>query len=294
MLRAERPPAPTLKDRTMKFRTCPGFALRSLPGQATAALLAGAALLASGGAQAQAFDAVRLFGAAPGEDGGSVGAALVSGHAYLGSNERRNRIFPLLDYQWKSGWFAGTSNGLGLDFSRDPRNQYGLRLTADMGRKEDLSPALTGLGNIDPRPEIGSFYNHFLSREIFLTSSLRYGSGNDRKGLIVDAGAGYSTQFAPQWRIGLSLATSYVNANYVQSEFGVSATQAAASGYALTTPGAGLRDLRGSAVLTYVVSPRFTMTGVLNATGLLGDAKSSPLTRQKTSANGVFGFSYGF
>ena len=283
-----------MKDRPMKFRTRPGFATRSPARCAAAALLAGAALLACGGAQAQAFDAVRLFGAAPGEDGGSVGAALISAHAYLGSNERWNRIFPLLDYQWRNGWFAGTTNGLGVDLSHDPRNQYGLRLTADLGRKEDRSAALTGLGDIDPRPEVGAFFNHFLSREIFLTSSLRYGSGNDRKGLIVDAGAGYSTNLAPQWRIGLSLAGSYVNANYNQSEFGINATQAAASGYALTTPGAGLRDLRGSAFLTYVVGPRFTMTGVLNATGLLGDAKSSPIVTQKTSANGVFGFSYGF
>ncbi len=278
----------------MLFRTCRSSPARSPRHRAAVALLGAAAALGASGAQAQAFDAVRLFGAAPGESGGTVGAALISAHAYAGSNERWNRIFPLLDYQWNNGWFAGTSNGIGVDLSHDPRNQYGLRVTADLGRKEDRSSALSGMGDIDMRPEVSGFFNHFVSREIFLTSSLRYGSGNDRKGLIADLGAGYSTALAPQWRIGLSLATSYVNSNYMQSNFGVTAAQAATSGYALTTPGAGLRDVRSSAALTYVVSPRFTMTGVLNVTALLGDAKSSPLTRDTSSVNGVFGIAYGF
>jgi outer membrane scaffolding protein for murein synthesis (MipA/OmpV family) len=258
------------------------------------ALLAGAATLGAGGAQAQAFDAVRLFGAAPGESGGTVGAALISGHAYAGSNERWNRIFPLLDYQWNNGWFAGTSNGLGIDLSSNPQNSYGVRVTADLGRKEDRSHALAGMGDIDMRPEVGGFFNHYVSREVFLTSSLRYGSGNDRKGLIADFGAGYSTQFAPQWRLGVNVATSYVNSNYMQSNFGVTSEQAAASGYAVTTAGAGIRDVRSSAALTYIVGPRFTMTGVLNVIALQGDAKSSPLTREKNSVNGVFALSYGF
>jgi hypothetical protein len=38
----------------------------------------------------------------------------------------------------------------------------------------------------------------------------------------------------------------------------------------------------------------FTMTGIVNATALVGDAKSSPIVRQKTSANGIFGVSYWF
>jgi outer membrane scaffolding protein for murein synthesis (MipA/OmpV family) len=294
MLRGNRTPVPPLKDHSMLSRTLRATPARSPIHWAALALLASAATLGTSAAQAQAFDAVKLFGAAPGQSGGLAGAALIAGHAYMGSDERWNRILPLLDYQWHNGWFAGTTNGVGVDFSNDTSNSYGLRLTADFGRKEDRSDALIGMGDIDPRPEIGGFFNHYVSREIFLTSSLRYGSGNDRKGLIADVGAGYSTQFAPQWRIGVNVATSYVNANYMQSNFGVTAEQAAATGYALTTPGAGFRDLRSSAALTYVVGPRFTMTGVFNVVSLQNDAKSSPLTREKNSVNGVFALSYGF
>ena len=249
---------------------------------------------ASPAAFAQAFDAVRLFGAAPGEDGGTVGAVLVSSPAYGGSNERWNRIYPLLDYQWKNGWFAGTTNGIGVDFSKDPRSQYGLRVTADLGREEKRSAALAGMGDIDIRPEVGGFFNYNVTREIFLTSSLRYGSGNDRKGLTVDLGAGWSDYVAPRWRLGLGLATTLLNANAMESRFGVSAAQAATSGYAEYTPGAGLRDVRGNLALTYIVTPRFLLTGAVTLAELLGDAKDSPLVRRSSQASGVFAVSYGF
>ena len=261
------------------------------PARLLTALLIAAA---SPAAFAQAFDAVRLFGAAPGEDGGTVGAVLVSSPAYAGSNERWNRIYPLLDYQWKNGWFAGTTNGIGLDFSKDPRTQFGLRVTADLGREEKRSAALAGMGDIDIRPEFGAFFNYYASKEVFLTSSLRYGSGNDRKGLTVDLGAGWSDYVAPRWRLGLGLATTLLNANAMESRFGVSAAQAATSGYAEYTPGAGLRDVRGNLALTYIVTPRFLLTGAVTLAELLGDAKDSPLVRRSSQASGVFAVSYGF
>ena len=149
---------------------------------------------ACGGAQAQAFDAVRLYGSPSGAGEGNVGAAVIFGHQYMGSDERRTLVLPGLGYQWTNGWFAGTTNGVGYLFSSAPNMQYGLRVTADFGRRESRSTALKGMGNIDARPEVGAFFNYFPTREIFLTSSLRYGSGNDRDGLQVDLGAGYALQ----------------------------------------------------------------------------------------------------
>lgn len=263
---------------------------RSLRHAALGLLLTGLAPLAF----AQAFDAVRLYGAAPGQDGGLVGAAVVFGRDYQGSNQRRTSVFPAIDYQWRNGFFAGTTNGLGYNFSRSPSMQYGLRVTADLGRDESRSPALTGLGDIDVRPELGGFFNYFVSRDVFLTSSLRYGAGNDRKGLVLDLGAGYSTALAPSWRLGVGVAASVVNQNYMQSYFGVDAGQAATSGYAPYAPAAGLRDLRASAALTYRLNDKVGITGAVSLSGLQGDAKTSPVVRRTSTANGVLAVTYAF
>ena len=260
----------------------------------TLALLAASASALAPVAFAQAFDAVRLYGASRADDGGTVGAAVFAGRKYQGSDERRTLLVPLLDYQWKSGWFAGTTNGLGYDFSKRPEMNYGVRLTADLGRSESRSPALRGLGNVDARPEIGVFYNFSLSQSLALTSSLRYGSGNDRNGLVVDVGAAYSLALAPQWRLGLGVSATVANANYMQSYFGVTPGQSASSGYAPYTAGAGLRDVRASAALTYIVNSRVAITTVVSASSLQGDAKDSPITRKRSSATGIVGVSYAF
>ena len=96
----------------------------------TITLAAGIAL-ATPCAFAQAFDAVRLYGAAPGKDGGTAAAAVIAAYEYQGSDKRRTLVLPVLDYQWANGWFSGSTNGVGYNFSKSPQLQYGLRLTGD-------------------------------------------------------------------------------------------------------------------------------------------------------------------
>ena len=257
------------------------------------AIVAGLASAAPA-AWAQAFDAVRLFGAASGVDGGTAGVAFIAGTEYPGSNERRNLILPLLDYQWSNGWFAGTSNGVGHQFGKRLDMQYGLRLTFDRGRDADRSSVLRGMGDIDIKPEAGAFFNYFVSPQVFLTSSLRAGAGNNGRGLVVDLGAGYATQLTPQWRMAVGAAATLVNADYMQSYFGVTSAQAAASGHAVHKPGSGLRDLRASLSLNYFLTRQVTFTTALSVRALQGGAKSSPLTRKATSPTGLFVIGYAF
>ena len=243
---------------------------------------------------AQAFDAVRLFGAAAGADGGTAGVAFVAGTEYQGSNERRNLILPLLDYQWINGWFVGTSNGVGYEFGKRLDMQYGLRLTFDRGRDADRSSVLRGMGDIDIKPEAGAFFNYFVSPQIFLTSSLRFGAGNTGRGMLVDLGAGYATQLAPQWRMAVGAAATLANADYMQSYFGVTPAQAAASGHAVYKPGSALRDVRASLSLNYFLTQQVTFTTALSVSALQSAAKDSPLTRKSTSPSGVFVIGYRF
>ena len=257
-------------------------------------LLAAGFVLAAPGAFAQAFDAVRLYGAAPGADGGTVGAAVVATYEYMGSDERSTLLLPVLDYQWANGWFAGVANGIGVNFSDSPQFQYGLRMTADKGRKESRANALHGMGDIEAAAEVGAFFNYALPKGLFVTSSLRYGSGTGHKGLVVDLGAGYLTEIAPKWHLGAGAAVTLANEKYMQSYFGVTAAQAAASGHAVHRAGAGARDVRGNLALTYSVSQKTSVTAALSASRLLGDAESSPLTRKRTSEMGVLAVSYAF
>jgi MipA family protein len=258
-------------------------------------VLAAGIALAAPPAFAQGFDAVRLSSAAPGKDGGSVGAAVITTDEYAGADKRRTLLLPMIDYQWANGWFAGVSNGIGYNFSGSPQMQYGLRLTVDKGRQEDrASAALRGMGDVDVAAEGGAFFSYFLPQGLFLTSSVRYGAGDQHKGLVVDLGAGYASAITSSWRLSAGVGITLVNADYMQSFFGVTNAQSAASGYTRHTVGSGARDVRANGALSYLINPQTSVTAALTASSLLGDAKNSPLTRQRTSASGVVAITHAF
>lgn len=242
-------------------------------------------------AQAGFYRAVTPPGAS---QGGLASAALLVGREYQGSDESRVRLLPGLDYQWRNGFFAGTSTGLGFNASSAPSMAYGARITADFGRKERRSNALRGLGDVEPRPEIGAFFSISPTRNVALNSSLRYGSGNDRDGLLLEVGASWSVALNPALRLGTSLAATWGNAKYLRDYFGVSVAQSGSSAYQPFVPDAGLRDLRLGVSLAYRIAPAWTLIGAVTHTGLQGDARRSPIVRETGTNSALLSLGYSF
>lgn len=245
-------------------------------------------------ARAQAFDAVRLYGVKTAESGGSVGMGLAYLPKYMGAKDAGLRPLPLLEYRWSNGLFAGTGNGIGVNFGGSGPAQFGARLTVDIGRKEDDDDHLAGLGDIKVRPELGLFFNYEIARGLQATSSLRYGSGDQKNGLVADLGLSYAYPVSPSWMLGVGVAASWVNEDYMQSYFGVTQAQAGRSGLARYSPKAGGRDARANLALTYSYSPRLGVSFGLTAGQLLSEAKRSPLVQQSSSVSGFAGVTYLF
>lgn len=244
--------------------------------------------------QAQVFDSVLLRNAEPGTDGGYVGLTAISAPEYLGSDQRKAAAFPAISYQWANGWFAGLDNGLGYNFSTNPAWHYGLRLTADMGRKSDDSANLRGMGDVDAKPELGGFVTFSPADGLAFTGSVRYGSGQSSNGTVVGLGVGYSVSLAPQWRLGGRLGVTLADRQHMQSYFGVDAQQSSRSGHRLYTPDAGLRDTNLGLSLTYAINPRTYLSAELSGNMLGSDAKNSPLARSSQSSATVLALTYAF
>lgn len=245
-------------------------------------------------ASAQMFSSVQLNAAPPGKDGGLVGIAVLTMPQYQGAKETRKLIVPAIDYQWANGWFAGASNGIGYNFSRNPAIDFGARVTADIGRKESRSKALRGMGDIKEKAEFGAFLNFNPTQHISLTSTARYGSGSDSKGLIVDLGVSFVEMPTPDLRVGAGVGVSVANENYMQSFFGVTKAQAQRSQYAQFKPKAGLRDTHVSAFVSYMINSRTALTLAISSDRLAADAKSSPLSKTVRSNSGVLALTYHF
>ncbi|MDP3701113.1 MAG: MipA/OmpV family protein [Hylemonella sp.] len=241
--------------------------------------------------QAQSFEAVRL---APGQEGGRIGLVAIAGTQYRGSDERRTLVVPGIDYQWRNGWFAGVGNGVGYNAARRPDLQYGARLTLDLGRAESRSEVLRGMGDIPIQGELGLFFNRLWGPRLALTSSLRHGSGTQRQGLVLDLGASYGVPLGAQTRLSLGMGAHWANAEHLQDFFGVTPAQSARTGYAVSSPGAGWRNVNLNLGLSHRLDARTSLIGGLSRSALQGAARDSVLTRESATTSAVLALSYAY
>ncbi len=227
-------------------------------------------------------------------EGGRISLSVASKVDNSGSDAPRASVLPALEYRWANGWFAGTNRGVGYNFSKEPTLQYGLGLGLDFGRKASATGALAGMGSIDAKVDYGAFLNYAPDRHWRLSSLLRYGSGDKGQGATANFGANYSLDIAPQWRLDGGVSTTWANAQYMQSYFGVTATQSQRSGHSVYTPSAGLRDVSSSLNLSYQATPKISLSGGFRATALVGDARNSPIVTSPQSVSGSLSVDYAF
>ena len=157
----------------------------------------------------------------------------------------------------------------------------------DRGRDESDADALRGMGDIERRPEFGAFASYALMPGVRLGASVRAGSGNDRDGVLVDLSVRGMLPVSQAVRLSASLTTTLANTQAMQSQFGITADQSLSSGYALYTAGSGVRDV--ALQVGGIVALRPDTNLFLGVTGrsLFGDAKDSPLVRQRTAASAL-------
>ncbi len=243
---------------------------------------------------AQSDDERAFTGPDQARKGGRVSIGLSSRADFSDSSRASVSVMPAVEYQWANGWFAGTNRGVGYNFSKDPALQYGLGLGLDFGRKESTTGPLSGMGSIGSQVEYGAFLNYAPDRNWRLNSVLRYGAGSTGQGVMANLGASYTMHIAPQWRLEWGVATTWANAQYMQSYYGVSAAQSLSSGHAVYSPGAGISDVSTSLNLSYQATPRVSVTGGLKATSLVGSARTSPTVSSPRSVSGSVSVGYAF
>lgn len=221
--------------------------------------------------------------------GGSLGLGIATAPTYQGADTTRQSAIPLLDYRWSNGMFAGGRGLLGMQFSKHPKVQYGVVLGYDLGRKQDDSHYLKGMGDIASSATFGGFVSYNPTQQISLGASHRHGAGKDHKGLEMEWSAGYAMPVAPGVQLSLSVGFTAANAAYMQSYFGVDAAQASASGYKRHTPGAGLRDTKASLGVNYQITQDWALTSGIMFTALSDKVSESPLVRKANSSSAFVG-----
>lgn len=234
-----------------------------------------------GGLTLAAASAVAARDVAPvGPAGDTAGLALSIAPAYAGSDEFRGRVLPQFDLRWRNGVFLSAAEGLGYQLNAGPV-AYGVQVTADRGRRERDADALRGLGDVKARPELGVFARLPFGDGSAGSVSLRHGSGNDRRGVVLKLSAVQALPLSAAWSAQAGVAATLANAPHQRAYFGVTPAQSTASGLSVFRPSGGLQEIGVIGGFGYRAGDRDRLDFGVAMMSLQGDARRSPLVRRR-------------
>lgn len=242
-----------------------------------------------------------LSGAAVAEEPASdweirLGAGAMYKPDYEGSDDYEVSPLPMFAVGYKDLIFLeGPKLGANLLNVEGPGPGDYLRagplLNYRFGRDQGDNDALRGLGDVDGSVEAGAFVEYGI-RGFTVGATALQDVSDGHGGLTVEFQGGYSHQFDEHWFVQAGVSATWADDDYVQSYFGINASQALRSGYRQYSPEAGFKDVGLSAALGYALTENWSVTGRVGYSRLLGDAADSPIVDQEGSANayeaGVF------
>jgi len=205
-----------------------------------------------------------------------LGGACEVQHVYDGAHAYRVSGGPVINIHYRDVAFFAVGEGLGYNFLRGDHYQAGLGVTYDLGRKEkDDLTNLRGIGDISAAP-VGRLYGSWvLSRKfpLILRVDARQFMGG-AQGLVGDAAVylplpGSSKTFVMFAGPSITMATHH----YLQTLYGVTATQAAASGHPVyEIPHAGT----SAAGVGFSATKFLTAHWLLNLDAAISQVRGSP------------------
>ena len=211
-----------------------------------------------------------------------LGAAAAFKPLYDGARPYRTQGGPVSISATETS-LASVGEGVGVNLLSGKNYRAGVALDYDLGRRvEDDESHLRGLGDIPRRPVIKAFASYVISKElpiVFRVDVRRVVGGTD--GLIGDLEVyaplpGSSKKFF--MFAGPSI--TFANRRYLQNTFGVSASQALASGHPEFDARGGADSVGLGFSATRFVTERWLLNLDLAVNRLLGSASQSPITQE--------------
>lgn len=223
---------------------------------------------------------------------GAVGLILAYKPAFSGSSDRQVKPELAGFLRWGRITVSGAGGFTtkaqddverGLDALLIKREglRVNLALRFDPGRRESESDDLNGMGNIPAtvRARLGLRWEPAPQWTVGLGSS--FDALNRVGGYMISGSVSRRFDLGPRQRVILGASLTGAGDRYMQTWYGVTPTQSAASGYAPYKALEGLRDLSLSATWRTDFDDHWAGFAALGASRLLGPAADSPLVRQR-------------
>jgi len=220
-----------------------------------------------------------------------LGGGAIIAPKYEGSDE-----FEIMPVPFVSATFRDTvtidPTGANIALYEQGPFAFSARLGYEMGRKEDDSDHLRGLGDVDMGATVGAKAAvKFGPAEIFAQLDKTVGGS---EGLLGTVGIEVSQPLSQSFMVGAGASVVFADENYMQAYFGVTPEQSARSGLARYDAGAGLKRADFSVSATYMLNQNWMVRGQAGVGILVGDAADSPIVVDKVQPSGMLLVGYRF
>ena len=195
---------------------------------------------------------------------------------------RSNPLYNLLDVTGSNGaWSLRAGPSVGLATSRD----------------QDDDGDLRGLGDVDTGVMAGGFARARLG-PVSLGINAAQEVADGHGGAVVGLELGTRLRLNNRMSLMPAVTGTWASDDYMQSFFGVTATQAVASNYAAYTANAGFKDVGAQAALRYALDDAWSLSWSVAYSRLIGDAADSPIVTgpggTRDQVTGRIGITRGF
>ncbi len=221
-----------------------------------------------------------------------IGAAVLP--LYEGSSQYRAVPAPSFDVRYKDLLFASSGDGVGINILRGKTYRAGIALGYDLGRDEDISGRLRGLGNVESAPEMRLFAEAVVLPFV-LTADLRRAIGGN-EGIVGDLGAYVPVIGRKDLIVFVGPGATFADDRYMQSYFGISTAQAAASAahFPAYQPQGGFKNVGIGASALYFITDHWFLDGDLSLERLVDTAGNSPIVQDRSqfAASLILGYQF--
>lgn len=240
--------------------------------------------------------------AAPPGLSGSVGLGVLTTPTYDGSDRRRTLGVPMIALNWRTedwGTVSLDTQGLAWQFLDRDGWRASVLGAIDPGRKDrrpsalDIAPGdarLAGMGRIDASAQVGAAFGYGPVQ----LSMLKAVGDKGSRGARVTLGAELPWVVTPTLGVSAAVVGTWADRRYMQSYFGVTAAQSAASGYDAYTPRAGLQKVELDVGADQALSEHIHLKAGVGLSRLMSDAARSPLVQRRTGVSAQVGLAYAF
>lgn len=221
---------------------------------------------------------------------------------YSGSDKSRVGAAQVVDYAMENGFFISTTRGVGygnnignLDYSAAVSYRTG-RNDKDVSSDSISSGSdyLRGMGDIKGSAIVVPGLGYKVTDWLHLQLQAEVPVSERDNGEAVHFGIISPLYTSPKNEVTLALTSSWGSDKYMQTYYGVSAAQAAASGFARHDAGAGIYAYSLNLDWTHRLTSRWSVLAAAGVTQLTGDAADSPIVQRKTSPTGSLKVTYSF